>query len=178
MTNNKKNKNIPKIDTKNYPSSTTISPPKNNNDANDDNDSNDNNTRLCFKNLPPTIQTRQKLTTHILTLPRHHHPQQLQLTDIRIIKTRDGKSRNMAFVGFKTPEMARNVRKFFHRSFVGMHRLSVEVAFGKGSGGGGDDGGGEGTSGGGVRRPWSRHSVGSSRYEEREKRKRGRRDDD
>lgn len=87
----------------------------------------------------------------------------MQITDCKVLKTKDGKSRKIAFVGFVSSDMANLAVEYFDRSYAGTSRLSVSLAFSKKKKGeGGDGGGGEG--GGEGYRPWSKHSVGSSRY--------------
>ncbi|KAL9183533.1 hypothetical protein ACHAXT_004389 [Thalassiosira profunda] len=105
-------------------------------------------TRACVKNLPPSL-TAAKLQAHL----RSARPE-LRITDCRLLTTKDGKSRKIAFVGFATPAMAETAVRYFDRSYVGTSRLSVSLAFSKKNGPEGREG----------YRPWSKHSVGSSRY--------------
>ena len=60
-------------------------------------------TRICVKNLPQSFD-EFKLKNHLQT---SIHPSQssLVLTDCKVLKTKDGRSRKIAFVGFKTPEV-------------------------------------------------------------------------
>lgn len=104
-------------------------------------------TRVCIKNLPPSFD-EARLKQHIQQQQQH-----LRVTDSRILKTKDGHSRRIAFVGFQTSDQAKTAVEYFDRTFAGTSRLSVSLAFSK-----------KGPPGEGYR-PWSRHSVGSSRYE-------------
>ena len=104
-------------------------------------------TRICVKNLPPAYN-EDKLKS-LLTSSRPS----LRITDCRILKTKDGRSRKIAFVGFRSPSQADLAVAYFDRSFAGTARLSVSLAFSKKTGPSASD-----------YRPWSKHSVGSSRY--------------
>lgn len=41
---------------------------------------------------------------------------------------RTGRSRQMAFIGFRSPEQAEDAIRFFNKSFMGASKLSVEKA--------------------------------------------------
>mmetsp|Transcript_28719 Transcript_28719/g.65364 ORF Transcript_28719/g.65364 Transcript_28719/m.65364 type:complete len:870 (-) Transcript_28719:1-2610(-) len=104
-------------------------------------------TRICVKNMPP-VYNEDKLKS-LLTSSQPS----LRITDCRILKTKDGRSRKIAFVGFRSPSQADLAVAYFDRSFAGTARLSVSLAFSKKTGPSASD-----------YRPWSKHSVGSSRY--------------
>ncbi|GAB0492884.1 hypothetical protein MMPV_004154 [Pyropia vietnamensis] len=72
------------------------------------------------------------------------------LTDARVLATADGRSRQFGFVGFDNPAAAAAARAGLHRTYLGAAKLVVEYARAVG-----DDT---------IPRPWSRYSVGSSRY--------------
>lgn len=72
------------------------------------------------------------------------------LTDARVLATADGRSRQFGFVGFDDPAAAAAARAGLNRTYLGAARLAVEYARAVG-----DDA---------IPRPWSRYSVGSSRY--------------
>lgn len=78
----------------------------------------------------------------------------LKITDCRILKTPQGKSRKLAFCGFSTKDMASCVVKEFHQTYALTSRLTVEPAFSK-----------KESQQQQHYRPWSQHSVGSSRYQ-------------
>ncbi|KAL7471201.1 hypothetical protein ACHAXS_011465 [Conticribra weissflogii] len=107
-------------------------------------------TRVCFKNLPPSFD-ENKLKKHLQSSSKDP----LILTDCKILKTKDGRSRKIAFVGFKNPEMAQNAVSYFDKSFALTSRLSVSLAFSKK----------EGPPPTSEYRPWSKHSVGSSKHQ-------------
>ncbi|VEU34559.1 unnamed protein product [Pseudo-nitzschia multistriata] len=98
-------------------------------------------TRVCIKNLPPKI-TEQDLKEFILNEQGHRKRQkqassrsnsyeremQLQITDCKILKNSQGKSRKVAFIGFRQPEQALHVIGKFHRTYLNMSRITVEAA--------------------------------------------------
>jgi len=111
-------------------------------------------TRICIKNVPPTFDDA-KLRRHILESgPPLTSTSNLTITDCRILKTKEGKSRKLAFVGFKTHDQAVRAVEAFHGTYAKTSRLAVELAFSKKASA-------EETG----HRPWSKHSKGSSRYE-------------
>ena len=101
-------------------------------------------TRICIKNVPPSFD-EAKLKSYLQS-----GKPSLKLTDCKLLKTKDGRSRKIAFVGFKTHEMAQTAVSYFDRSFALTSRLGVSFAFSK-------------KDGNTDYRPWSKHSVGSSR---------------
>lgn len=103
-------------------------------------------TRICIKNIPPTF-TESKLRSHLIS----NSQIPLVITDCKILRTKEGTSRKIGFVGFKTSEMATHAISFFDKSFAATSRLSVEAAFSK--------------SNQTDYRPWSKHSKGSSRFD-------------
>ena len=111
-------------------------------------------TRICVKNVPPSFDDA-KLRRHILESgPPSSATSNLTITDCRILKTKEGKSRKLAFVGFKTHDQAVRAVDAFHGTYAKTSRLAVELAFSKKASA--DETG---------HRPWSKHSKGSSRYE-------------
>eukprot|EP00986_Skeletonema_menzelii_P015693 scaffold12404_cov132-Skeletonema_menzelii.AAC.6 len=108
-------------------------------------------TRICIKNVPPSFD-EAKLKSYL----QSGQPS-LKLTDCKLLKTKDGRSRKIAFVGFKTHDMAQTAVSYFDRSFALTSRLGVSFAFSK-------------KDGNNDYRPWSKHSTGSSRNQkEKEK---------
>jgi len=102
-------------------------------------------TRVCIKNLPPTT-TEQDLKEFILSEQRRHakkhrlsttkddavdESEKIQITDCKILKNSQGKSRKVAFVGFRQPEHASHVIEKFHRTYLNMSRITVEAATAK-----------------------------------------------
>jgi multiple RNA-binding domain-containing protein 1 len=50
------------------------------------------------------------------------------VTDVKVIKTKDGRSRRFAFIGFKSEEAAAAAKAYFNNSFIGTTRISVQPA--------------------------------------------------
>ncbi|CAE6406142.1 unnamed protein product, partial [Rhizoctonia solani] len=88
-------------------------------------------SRLIVKNLPAYVDDAQ-LRKHF-TQPSALKPGQpstaapLHLTDVRLARRPDGKSRRFAFLGYKTNEEAIAAKKYFDRTYIGGSRISVEV---------------------------------------------------
>ncbi|OAA55013.1 pre-rRNA processing protein [Niveomyces insectorum RCEF 264] len=72
-------------------------------------------SRLFVKNLPPNI-TEDQLRKHFSGGGRH-------ITDIKLIARR-----RIAFVGYRTPDEAAGAVRYFHRSYIRMSKLAVELA--------------------------------------------------
>lgn len=52
------------------------------------------------------------------------------LTDVRIVHKKDGSSRRIAFLGFKTEEEAQRAREYFDKTYLDVSRLRVETVTG------------------------------------------------
>jgi multiple RNA-binding domain-containing protein 1 len=88
-------------------------------------------TRVCIKNLPPKT-TEHDLKEFLLEGNKNNKNNiPLQITDCKILKNEKGKSRKVAFVGFRNPEQATHVIQTFHRTFLNMTRITVEAAMAK-----------------------------------------------
>ena len=99
-------------------------------------------SRLIVKNVPKRASEKEL---------REHFAQHGLLTDLRIMRTPDGRSRGFAFVGYRTDDEAADAKKYFHRSFLQTSRLDVDLAKPRGDAS--------------LERPWSRYSAGSSAYQ-------------
>lgn len=77
-----------------------------------------------------------------------------EVTDARVMRTAEGRSRQFGFVGFRSAGEARGARAALDGTFVETARVCVQVAVRVGSGEG--------------ERPWSRYAPGSSAFEKRE----------
>ncbi|KAL3715478.1 hypothetical protein ACJRO7_007242 [Eucalyptus globulus] len=107
------------------------------------------------KNLPKDV-TRDSL--------REHFSRKGEVTDAKPMRTtlssssssyvwfcacldmcRDGKSRQFAFIGFRTEEEAQEAIKYFNRSYINTYRISCEIALEAGHPN--------------IPQPWSRHSI-------------------
>ena len=78
------------------------------------------NTRLCVKCLPPYATE--------VHLRRHFDEMQEHITEVRLLRTRDGRSRNFGFVGFRGSGEAEEALKRYHRTFMGSQRVICELA--------------------------------------------------
>ncbi|CAK9115870.1 unnamed protein product [Durusdinium trenchii] len=85
-----------------------------------------------------------------------------EVTDCRVQKTKDGRSRNFAFIGFRNDTEAKTAVKEFNRSFFDTSKISVEIAHAPGSDA--------------LARPWSKYAPGSSAYEKKTARKANKKD--
>eukprot|EP00177_Eucheuma_denticulatum_P008066 GFKZ01014694.1.p1 GENE.GFKZ01014694.1~~GFKZ01014694.1.p1 ORF type:complete len:951 (+),score=200.65 GFKZ01014694.1:63-2915(+) len=74
-----------------------------------------------------------------------------EVTDAKVIKTREGKSRQFGFVGFRTPQEASAARHRLDKCYVDTSKVSVQLAHAIGEES--------------IPRPWSKYSKGSSHYE-------------
>lgn len=72
-------------------------------------------SRLFVKNLPPTL-TEADFRKHFTTGGR-------EVTDVKLIS-----KRRIGYVGYKTPQEAAKAVKYFHRSYIRMSKISVEIA--------------------------------------------------
>eukprot|EP00250_Pteridium_aquilinum_P028386 c37063_g1_i1 orf=72-917(+) len=98
-------------------------------------------SRVCVKGLPSYL-TEDRLKEHFSATG--------EVTDVKIIRTSDGRSRQFAFVGYRTEHEASSAVGYFDRSFIDTSRLTCEIARPIG----------DQT----ELRPWSRYSKGSSAY--------------
>jgi multiple RNA-binding domain-containing protein 1 len=70
-------------------------------------------SRIFVRNLPPSI-TDDKFRAHFSLYP---------ITDVRLIA-----KRRIGFVGFKTSDEASKAVKHYDRSFMGLSKISVQIA--------------------------------------------------
>ncbi|XP_048503349.1 multiple RNA-binding domain-containing protein 1-like isoform X3 [Beta vulgaris subsp. vulgaris] len=75
-------------------------------------------SRVCVKNLPKH-----------LTLDRFkaHFSQIGDLTDALLLRTKEGRSRRMGFIGYRTEQQAQDAIKYFNNSFVDCSKITCEV---------------------------------------------------
>ncbi|EGW31452.1 multiple RNA-binding domain-containing protein 1 [Spathaspora passalidarum NRRL Y-27907] len=76
-------------------------------------------SRLIVKGLPK-YYTEDKL--------REYFSKQGDVTDVKLMKKRNGESRRFAFIGYKSTEDAEQAARFFNRSFIDTARIDVELA--------------------------------------------------
>ncbi|KAL3616640.1 hypothetical protein CASFOL_039034 [Castilleja foliolosa] len=93
-------------------------------------------SRVCVKNLPK-YATEERL--------REFFSQKGEVTDAKLMRTKDGKSRQFGFVGFRTEHEAELAMNYFNKSFMDTCRITCEISRKVGD----PD----------IPRPWSRHSL-------------------
>ncbi|CAN6229503.1 unnamed protein product [Urochloa humidicola] len=98
-------------------------------------------SRLCVKNLPKGADERRL---------REVFSRKGEVTDAKVIRTKDGKSRQFAFIGFRTKEDAEEALKYFNNTYIDTCKISCEVARKIGD----PD----------APCPWSRHSLKKPEY--------------
>ncbi|KAG5190394.1 hypothetical protein JKP88DRAFT_261997 [Tribonema minus] len=90
-------------------------------------------------------------------LPKHADDARLKkhfsslgtVTDAKVMRTKDGKSRLFGFVGYATEKEAAKALKHFDNTFLDTSRLAVQLAKPRGDGE--------------IARPWSKYSAGSNK---------------
>ncbi|XWS16067.1 hypothetical protein CRYUN_Cryun34aG0053600 [Craigia yunnanensis] len=75
-------------------------------------------SRICVKNLPKHV-AEDRL--------REFFSQKGEITDAKLIRTRDGKSRQYGFVGYRTEQEAEEAIKYFNKSYLDTSRIICEV---------------------------------------------------
>ena len=75
-----------------------------------------------------------------------------EVTDVRLMRTPDGRSRQLAFIGYRSPAMAAQALRFFDRNFIRTSRIAVQFALEKGSAA--------------LARPWSKWSSQQSQQQQ------------
>ncbi|CAA0824296.1 Unknown protein [Striga hermonthica] len=93
-------------------------------------------SRICVKNLPKYV-AEDRL--------REFFSEKGEVTDAKLMRTKEGKSRQFGFVGFRTEHEAKEAIKYFNRTYMDTFRITCEVARKVGD----PD----------IPRPWSRHSL-------------------
>ncbi|KAL6500818.1 hypothetical protein OROGR_027326 [Orobanche gracilis] len=91
---------------------------------------------MCVKNLPE----------HVLEdrLREHFSQEGGEITDVKLMRTKDGKSRQFAFIGFHSDHEAQEAIRYFNRSYLDKSKITCEVAQKLGEAN--------------LPRPWSRYS--------------------
>lgn len=77
------------------------------------------NSRIIVKNIPFS-ETEKSLVKEF--------SKKGELTDCRIIRRKDGKSRGFAYIGYKTVEEATNALKYFNNTYIGSLKITVNYA--------------------------------------------------
>ena len=102
-------------------------------------------SRLIVKNLPKEI-TEERLSKHFSS--------QGTVTDVKLMRTKDGAFRKFAFVGFQDDTQGLKAMNYFNKTFIDSSKMVVELALAFGDKE--------------LARPWSKYSTGSSANNEKE----------
>lgn len=79
----------------------------------------DEQTRLCVKQLPKYLKEER-----LRSIFSAHG----DITDVKIVRTADGKSRLFGFVGFTTKKAAVAAREHLNNTFIDTSKITVELA--------------------------------------------------
>ncbi|CAH8270172.1 unnamed protein product [Arabidopsis lyrata] len=77
-------------------------------------------SRIIVKNLPPKYMTEDRL--------RNVFSKKGEITDVKLRRKSDGRSRQFAYIGFRTEQEAQDAITYFNKSFIDTIQISVEVA--------------------------------------------------
>lgn len=100
-------------------------------------------SRLIIKNLPKSIKEERL---------RSIFAAKGEITDLRLVYTKEGKFRCFGFVGFKDESVATKVLNYFNNTYIDTSKIHVEIAKDLGAA---------------LPRPWSKYTEGSSAHENR-----------
>ncbi|EOA16005.1 hypothetical protein CARUB_v10004134mg [Capsella rubella] len=76
-------------------------------------------SRICVKNLPKHVKEDRL---------RDVFSQKGEITDAKLMRSIDGKTRQFAFIGFRSAEEAQEAIKYFNKSFLDTSQIFVEIA--------------------------------------------------
>ena len=76
-------------------------------------------SRIIVKNLPKNINENDI---------KKHFSVKGDVTDVKIMKKENGKSRNFCFVGFRDENSAKNAVDYFNKTFLKTSKIDVEIA--------------------------------------------------
>ncbi|XP_048601476.1 multiple RNA-binding domain-containing protein 1-like [Brassica napus] len=112
-------------------------------------------SRICVKNLPKEVAEARL---------RDVFSKKGEITDAKLLRSREGTSRQMAFIGFRSEQDAQEAIKYFNNSYLDTFRISVEIARKVG-----DEN---------APRPWSRHSLKKEENGGKSSNKKGKKEQD
>lgn len=88
-------------------------------------------TRLLFTGLHPSVESSH-LSSHIAQCPSSSSSSSISVTDVKVVKRRDGTSRCIAFAGFRSSRDAERVLEWSNQTWVsgarGGSRVKVDWA--------------------------------------------------
>ena len=76
-------------------------------------------SRICVKNVGKNTSDKQL---------RELFSKKGEVTDARVLHTKDGKTRRIAFVGFRNASQAEEAVAYYNNTFIGLSRITVELA--------------------------------------------------
>ncbi|XP_010914288.1 multiple RNA-binding domain-containing protein 1 isoform X2 [Elaeis guineensis] len=76
-------------------------------------------SRICVKNLPNYVKEDRL---------REFFSQKGEVTDAKLMRTKDGKSRQFAFIGFRTEKEAEEALKYFNNTYMDTRKIMCEIA--------------------------------------------------
>jgi multiple RNA-binding domain-containing protein 1 len=76
-------------------------------------------SRICVKNIGKNCTDKQL---------KDLFSSKGEVTDVKVINSKDGKSRRFAFVGFRTDLQASEAQKHFNSTFIGQSKMVIEMA--------------------------------------------------
>jgi multiple RNA-binding domain-containing protein 1 len=75
-------------------------------------------SRIIVKGLGPNTSE-----THL-----RNHFKEGEITDVKVMRTKDGKSRQFAFLGFRTSDQAAEAKEYYDKTFLQSSRIGIEIA--------------------------------------------------
>lgn len=76
-------------------------------------------SRICVKNLPNYVKEDRL---------REFFSQKGEVTDVKLMRTKDGKSRQFAFIGFRTEKEAEEALEYFNNTYMDTRKIMCEIA--------------------------------------------------
>ncbi len=109
-------------------------------------------SRICLKNLPTELDEHTLRRMIVTETKKAGIPSKVpivEVTEVRLLRNKDGVSRKMAFIGFQTIEQSEIAQLYWNKAYVKGCRISANFSAPPGS----KD----------LHRPWSKYSEGSSK---------------
>ncbi|PKA62790.1 Polyadenylate-binding protein 2 [Apostasia shenzhenica] len=103
-------------------------------------------SRICVKNLPRYVKEDRL---------REFFSRKGEVTDAKLMRTKDGKSRQFSFIGFRTEREAEEAISFFNNTYMDTSKITCEIAHKVGDPN--------------TPRPWSRYSGNKNNCKENTK---------
>ncbi|GIL52539.1 hypothetical protein Vafri_8379 [Volvox africanus] len=76
-------------------------------------------SRLCVKNFPKYVDEARL---------KEFFSAKGEVTDVKVLRTKDGRSRQLGFIGFKSVDEAAAALRYYNRSYMDTAKLAVEFA--------------------------------------------------